>query len=461
MSSTEQAHVSGIVFGGTHGWPFGAGIMDLSHHGYREDEFFLEGIATRYRPAPGAHFGRDGQWQAEPAGTAPFKTRFIVYRPTDPAKFNGTVIVSWNNVTAGYDLFNTDSLEMIEGGFAFVAVTTQRVGIEGLRPRPMGLRSWDPDRYESLHHPGDDYSYDIFTQAARAVGPARPTGPVDPLGGLEVKRVIGQGASQSAARLATYVNAIHPLSRAFDAYLLTIYFANGSPLEVGEAVVNISAPGSVQTRTLLWGKHIIREDLDVPVMVVNSELEAIACYPVRQPDTDRFRYWESAGTCHVSLQGQNARNLKYRRDFGTDMPINPAINHIPMVPLYEAAYRHMHSWLTTGTPPPIQPRLEFAGDPPEIVRDEHGLAKGGIRLPQVEAPLATNSAIPLVPDDIYALLGGSSYPFPPEKIRTLYGSRETFLQRFEAAARKAQDAGVLLPRDAAALIAEAGEQYPV
>jgi Alpha/beta hydrolase domain len=77
-----------------------------------------------------------------------------------------------------------------------------------------------------------------------------------------------------------------------------------------------------------------------------------------------------------------------------------------MIPLYDSAIHHLHSWLNGGPPPPIQPRISFAGDPPEIVRDEHGLAVGGVRLPQVEVPVAQNSAIPLS-NDIHSRLGGS------------------------------------------------------
>jgi hypothetical protein len=455
-----QPVVTGPIGGGAKGWPFGGPLLDLARYGYREEEYFIEGAATRYRPVPGTDLGHDRRWQAEPAGTAPYKTRLVVYRPNDPARFNGTVIVTWNNVTAGYDLFNTDNLEIYEGGFVLVGVTAQRVGIEGLPPASQGLAAWDAERYGTLSHPGDDYSYDIFTQAARAVGPDRARQPVDPLAGLEVRHVIAQGASQSAGRLATYVNAIQPLSRAFDGFILTIYFGRGTPLEVGDQVVNINdRAGQPSPDEALRGSNLLRDDLDAPVMVVNSELEAIACYGVRQPDSDRFRYWEAAGTCHVSEQGQRARVPKYERDFGALLPVAPGINRVPMVPLFEAAFHHMHRWLDEGTPPPVQPRIEFAGDPPQVVRDENGIARGGIRLPQVEVPIAQNSAIPLAPD-IWAFLGGSCHPFPPEKLRDLYGDKRTYLARFEAAARAAEAQGVLLPRDVEALIEEARVTYP-
>jgi len=443
------------LLSGGRGRPFAASMLEIARFGYTEAEYALEGTATRYRLATGAELTRDGHWPSEPAGTAAFRTRLLIYRPTDPARFNGTVVLSWNNVSAGYDLFGAESLELFEGGFALACLTTQKVGIVGLPPEPQGLAAWDPARYGTLGIPSDDYSYDIFTQGARAVGPNRSRQPVDPMGGLEVGRVVAFGASQSAGRLATYLNAVQPLERALDAFILAIYFGTGSALEVGDAVVNLNL---VRPGQRLRGSNLLRDDLGVPVFVVNSELEAIACYPVRQPDSDTFRYWESAGTCHVSHQVTRDREKKLLRDGVKAPPLAEGINRIPITPLYEAAFHHIQRWLFDGTPPPTQPKLEFAGDPPQLVRDAHGIAVGGIRLPQVEVPIATNSAIPRAPD-IFAYLRGSWSPFSADKLRALYGDKVAFRTEFESAAKRAVEAGVLLPRDAAALIAEASDSY--
>ena len=59
-----------------------------------------------------------------------------------------------------------------------------------------GLRAIDPERYGDLHHPGDAYAYDIYTQVARAL---RDPGAVDPLDGLE--RAAGAGGRRVAVRL--------------------------------------------------------------------------------------------------------------------------------------------------------------------------------------------------------------------------------------------------------------------
>jgi len=458
--------IQGPITGGAHGWAFGRPLFDLAAHGYVEAEYFLDGEAKTFRPVPQTDWGRDGRWRAEAAGRAPFKTRILVYRPADPERFNHTVIVGWNNVTAGYELFQGESPEILQGGYAFVAASVQRVGVHGFAANNQGLAAWDPERYGALSIPTDDASYDIFTQAARAVGPDRDRGGVDPLGGLDVRKVIGIGASQSAGRLATYVNAIHPLERAFDGFLLQIYFGRGTPLQVGQATVNADMtrplggtdPMALVRQSGLGGTNLIRDDLDVPVMVVNSELEAMACHDVRQPDTDRYRCWESAGASHVSHQVSVVRAEKYRRDFGEALPVLEHMNRIAITPLYDAAIHHLNRWVNGGEPPPSQPMVTFAGDPPEVQRDRFGIALGGVRLPQADAPVATNSAIPLA-GDLAHLLRGSCRGFDAGTLDALYADEAAYRTRFEEAAQSAVRAGVLLPRDVGPAVEEAVREY--
>ena len=461
MNAMNRTFVEGPITGGVHGWPFARPLFDLSEHGYVEEEFFLTGDATTYRQAPGSEWGRDGRWTPEPSGLVPFRTRILVYRPADPERFNGTVVVSWNNVTAGYELFGGESPEVFDGGYAFVGATVQHVGVHGFPSNSQGLAAWDPERYGTLNIPTDDASYDIFTQVARVVGPTRAGGGVDPLAGLAVRKVIALGASQSAARLATYINAIHPIERTFDGYFLQIYFGAGSPIEVGDGIININEPpkeGAPVSRAGLGGANIIREDFDVPVMVVNSELEAISCVGVRQADTDRFRYWECAATSHGSFQASVTRAQKYERDFALPAPLLEGMNRVPLTPLFDAALHHLKRWVDGGDRPPSQPLIDFVGDPPEVVRDSHGIATGGVRYPQAEVPIAQNSAIPLGPG-ILLLLRGSSVPFDAATLDALYADESAYVERFTAAARAAEKAGVLLPRDVEPLIDAAHGEY--
>ena len=199
-------------------------------------------------------------------------------------------------------------------------------------------------------------------------------------------------------------------------------------------------------------------------MVVNTECEATSCYPVRQPDSSLFRYWEVAGASHVSLPAMASSSPRMERDFGFAIPLDDesmqAINQVSVAPVVDAALHHLQAWLSEGTPPPAQPRIVFGGEPAEIVRDEHGIALGGIRLPQVEVPLGHNSAIQQAPD-VFSRLVGYHESFPVEKVRDLYGDRAAYLARYEEAIHAAEAASVVLPRDVDALLAEAEATLPL
>ena len=76
----------------------------------------------------------DGKWTVTENGSAPYKTRIVVYRPIDPKRFDGTVMVEWLNVTGGLDAganWTMDHRELIREAWSWVGVTAQKVGIVG------------------------------------------------------------------------------------------------------------------------------------------------------------------------------------------------------------------------------------------------------------------------------------------------------------------------------------------
>ena len=281
--------VTGPVTGGRRGWPFSLPLTDLGAVGYVAEEFFLDGTATAYEAEPGAELGVDGKWRS--AGRAPRRSGpgcWWCARWTRHG-FNGIVHVNWQNVTAGFEIGTADESEQLLDGFAWVGVSAQRVGVHGLPgTEQFALQGWDPERYGTLDHPGDDFSFDIYTQAARSIGPAM-------LGGAKARKLVASGGSQSAIRLRTYANAIQPMERLFDGFLFFVDFGEGAlpdTRNLDPAMLPMGILPTVPVR--------IRDDLGVPALVFNSETEAPSLFPVRQPDTDTFRLWEVAGTCHLS-----------------------------------------------------------------------------------------------------------------------------------------------------------------
>ena len=155
--------------------PAGAPDVDLAARGYVLEEYAIEGTARAFHllddPTP------DGRWSVAEYARAPYRTRLLVLRPEQPADANGTVVVGWQNVSAGYESGAPSDGEIYEG-YAWVGVSAQEVGLYGFPAgmermasrRGLPLLEHDPERYGDLHHPGDQAAFDIFTQAGRALG---------------------------------------------------------------------------------------------------------------------------------------------------------------------------------------------------------------------------------------------------------------------------------------------------
>jgi len=446
--------VEGPVTGGS-GVPFiTAKLFDLAAVGYTSAEYFISGTAVAYTAA--GELPGDGKWIVTPGDTAAYKTRIVVYRPIDPTRFNGTVVVEWLNVSGGRDAapdWIYTHTELTRSGYAWVGVSAQIVGVEGggslLGLPGTPLKTADPDRYGSLVHPGDSFSYDIFSQAAQAL--VRPAGP-PPLGELRIVALLAAGESQSAFRLVTYINAVHPLARIYDGFLVHSRGGGG----IAAAPLSESPQPPITTPASTW----TRDDLDVPILSLQTEtdltfLESVAA---RQPDTPRFRLWEIAGTAHADTyvagvgltdlgDEPDAARLVITKTATPGVTCRAPINSGPHHFVAKAAIAALNRWVRQGTPPPVAPRLEASTEPPyTLQRDEQGNARGGIRTPQVDVPIATFSGDGR--GSIVCVLFGMTTPFDAAKLAELYPTAEAYVTAFNAATDRAVQAGFILAPDA-------------
>ncbi len=383
-------------------YPFFSTPDDLAAHGYVEEEFYLSGTA-------------DG-WDTtgiKVADDIPYTTRLIVRRPANPWRFNGTVLVEWQNVTAGYDLdalWNADTVT--RGGYVWVGVSAQRVGVNQ-------LRAWSPTRYGALDVTGngayvtDQLSYDIFAQAGQAL---KRTGPGSALGPLRARTLLAIGASQSAGRMTVYYDRVLPqVSPVFDGYG---FIVGSAPTRVGAE----------------------------PVFQVLSETDVRT--PQRPADTDLFRRWEVAGGAHSGWAGYEYRMPISERDLG-QVPVyncdHPPFSRVPVHHVTAAAYLHLARWVREGTAPPTAPPLAFNADGTKQ-RDELGLAVGGIRLSQVSVPTSLNTGDNSGPS--FCLLFGTHRPFDEATLDRLYPSHGRYVAAVVLADLRNVRDGYLLPSHA-------------
>jgi hypothetical protein len=436
--ATEQVAaptVTGPITGGRFGVPFSSSPIPLGPAGYTEQEYFLSGTATGYQQA--GTWGSDGRWPVAAAEQAPYETRMLVRRPADPARFNGTVVVEWLNVTAGVDLdpdYLYDSAELLRAGYAWVGVSAQAVGVNA-------LRAIDPARYAGLDHPGDTFSYSIYSQAAAAL--LNPDG-VQPLGGLRPKALIADGESQSALRMTTYANAIQPIDRLFDGFLIHSRSAGAAPISQAPQADQPS-PAIAQDRT----------DLSAPVLAVETETDLFTAplfyQQLSQPDSARFRLWELAGSSHLDA---NAIALA-GAEIGRFLPVPPDGCALPPNSddenyLMNNALAQLDRWVRIGVPPVHAPRIEVDGS--TIVRDANGNALGGVRSPILQAPTASHSGTGNSGPSIECRLSGTMTPFTPAQLSARYPTHAAYVAAVSVAALSDVARGYLLPQDAAELI---------
>ena len=151
----------------------------------------------------------------------------------------------------------------------------------------------------------------------------------------------------------------------------------------------------------------------MPVFLFETETDLLGLgyLAARQPPTPYIREWETAGTAHDDTYGL----LYARSDTGNGVAdtdafqsmLDPPSDPIPGIvdcgaPVnagshtYElrAAMAAVNQWIATGVPPRQSPRLEVnPANRHAFVTDPNGNALGGIRTPQVQAPVATLSGL--------------------------------------------------------------------
>jgi hypothetical protein len=418
--------VEGPVTGGSRtGGPFWASLFDLEQFGYVEEEYFLSGTASnRGLGGHGVH-------------TAPYKVRILVRRPVDAARFNGTAVLEWFNVSLQQEVeheWPIDFPMLMRDGYVSASVSAQYLGVQSASP--MSLKNWDPQRYGNLQHPGDDYSYDIFAQAGQALRSGLAAG------GLPVDLVLGTGTSQSCLRLVTYISKLASGDGVFDGYHPTTCPA---PAKVPDNLV-----------PMVWG---------------TSEWEAGI---ESRPDGPLLRVWEIAGTSHANwweIRFQGAQG--YRDGFAYDgtayFPYygwdeddagqygerRPFSNNVaPARYAFRAAIAGLDRWARDWRdhragrlgadrvrPAPAAPRLERDGF--ALRRDEHGNAQGGLRLPFIDVPVATYRG------EFSDGASGNTSALDRDTLAALYPSHDDYVAKMRTATDAAVANGFMLPVDAA------------
>lgn len=457
---------------------------DLAASGFVEEEFFLSGTANVYDwPAPGVLTVK--------TANAPYTTRILVRRPSDPAMFSGNVIVELMHTPNAQDfslMWGWAHKYFLDHRDAYVALTVMPVAAQA-------LKVFDPVRYASIS----------FANPAPGACPGGGAGAGDPsleeglrwdmisqLGALLKSNVAGRPLATlrvdrlymttQDAVLQAYINAIHPHARlangqfVYDGYVVKGGFRSARINRCADQPENTD-PKNRMT------------NVGVPVIQLQMEGDLPNAVAGRRPDSDepadRYRLWEVAGTAHFDSAGYRGGFPNYTdmARGGLTMPVRPLAPEMsgmtfpnaflePSVAqctppvtteqpvlafVFHSAFASLDQWVRRGIAPPRAARLEMTGvGTPQaaVVKDEFGNAKGGMRTPLVDVPAATYHAFHENSPARLCRQFGWEEPFTWSRLEQVHGSYEAYASKLTAAIDKAVKERWLLERDGQRLKAE-------
>jgi Alpha/beta hydrolase domain len=323
---------------------------------------------------------------------------------------------------------------------------------------------------------------------------ADSAGVANPLHGA-IKRTLASGKSQSGRYLKTFLyNGFNMADgrRVFDGMHVIVSGAGMLPIMQSGVGPQSSATGApdfanpefpgVHGAVLTIGDIInhVKERGEKPpqILMVSSTTDF---YSLRAslgrtggegthevPIPPNVRMYDVAGASHAVLLNAKCELPPARLDW---------------TPVLRATLLHLDDWVAKGTEPPasrLMP-LEPAGDNPMVLRapanlpkaviqipkrDADGNVIGGVRLPDMQAPLGAN-AQQNPPLSFTCMLAGAYVAFPRTQadadakhdshrpVLERYKTRNDYVNQIRIAARELERDGFLLPDDAAVIIQSA------
>jgi hypothetical protein len=212
---------------------------------------------------------------------------------------------------------------------------------------------------------------------------------------------------------------------------------------------------------------LVRTDLGVPVLNFLSESDMVGGRldygRAQQPDTNLIRAWEVPGTAHQDVYGLGvgdsdngsgaadvalfaALSTPPSSIYGGVITCDSGINAGPHTYVFRSAIAALGAWVVTGRPPPIMPRMELDAKGAVVV-DDAGNARGGIRTPHLDVPIAKLSGTGQTGAQFCGLFG-TTIPFDSAQLIVAYPDHDTFVTKWNAAIGTAVASGALLLADA-------------
>lgn len=443
-------------------------IWDASPLGYQVEEYLVSGSGPTFAPMSPTEAGkndrpdpnipwsqRDKDYAANlPAdfsprpqtGTGSYTTRIIIYRPRDMKRFSGNVVFEGVHPAGELTLWSVANHVFLKRGDVVVHIEAPG--------RLNDLKKISPERYAPLSMPDRSVFWTAISQVATVIKSGGPNSPVP----SSARHMYFTGYSGSADYVYIFLSYHHKLTRtasggpvfdgylpmsvcrpvpAIDAVIVTVatendMFGNASGDSPAahrfRKIYNSDTPNARRRRYEMPGPFHGDNQPPVPGMAIP---------PRNHPPSDTFH------TCAVKLK----------------WPADAMPNYFPRRAMLESCFHLASRWVEAGVAPPISPLIE-TDENDNVLLDENGNARGGLRFPDISVPADT--FVPAPRDgEVRCRSIGYRLPFPHEKMVRLYGTREKYLVQYDVAVDKLVTDGFIFPDGVAQMKTERSWLAPV
>jgi hypothetical protein len=435
-------------------------------------------------------------------GLVGYTAKISLILPANPSNGNGVLLVDIPNRGRPYAqaLYNSPRDEPFESG-------TFEVGTGFLQDRGFGVAAvrWELGQGAELPSFTDSAGQQRFVEGVGfaiirdtadflAHAAADTAGNANPLHGA-IKRTLAAGKSQSGRYLKTFLlNGFNMVDgrRVFDGMHVFVSGAGMLPIMQSGAGPQSSATGAptfanpefqgvnedVLTINDVIQRVKARGENPPRIVLINTTTDYFSLRAslsrtgaegtTEQPIPDNVRVYEIAGASHIVVPR-------------ADCNLPPA--KLDWSPISRATLLHLDDWVAKGTEPPanrLMPLEDSKNDPtvlrapahlPKAViqvpkRDEDGNSVGGVRLPDMQAPLGAN-AQQNPPLSFLCSLAAAYVAFPRARadadathnehrpVMERYKTRNEYVNQIRMAARDLARDRFLLAEDAAIIIQSA------
>lgn len=411
----------------------GIKIWDPSAQNYVVEEYLLSGHADTYAPVTMADAEdlsrnniedlakQDDYTRDVITAQAPYTTRIVVYRPKALKSFSGNVIVeSFHPARGGTNVvWRGLNSYFMQQGHAYIAVS---------HPQTLdAMKTIAPTRYGALSHKNSTQLWGILADTGRLL----KSGSIP---NVQAKNIVLTGFSFTGVVTSTFANYHHDQTRQ----------QNGKPIFDGY----ISMANAMFVRPL-----------DVPMIRINndSDFNVFGGVENRGQITNpswAYRLYEIGGAAHVTaLPNVSGRALPPKainieaRARPASLPAQTCYDRFPTGSIpnqYPAYYIQEHSFTTLFTHldngQALAPSALIETDENGAsLRDKFGNAKGGVRLPELDAPLFQHG----MGKNRACFLFGYSLPLSMQTKQQAYKTKQDYALRVEKSARLAHSDGYI------------------